>query len=140
MTFTTSADQVYATLAALGEAGRAFDLTRIVPLDLIFPFSYALFLAVAITWLLLRVLPGESPWLLLNLLPVLAAAADYGENAGVIALLLAYPARLDAVAMLTSLMYSVKFVLTTLSFLVLVLALGANALHQIKNRSGRSPA
>ena len=29
--------------AAMGEAGRAFDLTHIVPLDLVFPFAYTLF-------------------------------------------------------------------------------------------------
>ncbi len=41
MTFTTGPDQVYAVLSALGDAGRAFDLTHIVPLDLVFPFTYA---------------------------------------------------------------------------------------------------
>jgi hypothetical protein len=63
MTFTTSPQQVYAVLDALGNAGRAFDLTRIVPLDLVFPFTYALFLSVAISWVLNRWLPDDSPWI-----------------------------------------------------------------------------
>ena len=132
MTMTTDPDQVYAVLTALGEAGRAFDLTRIVPLDLVFPFTYALFLAVGISWGLSRWLPESSPWFLLNLAPVLAGAADYCENAGVIMMLLAYPARLDPVAVFTSAMYIVKFAFSTLSFTTLFVALagwGVFALH-----------
>jgi hypothetical protein len=123
MTFSTNPDQVYAVIDALGEAGRAFDLTRVIPLDLVFPFTYALFLSVAITWVLLRLLPLESPWMGVNLLPLIAATADYCENAGVIAMLLAYPARLDAVAMGMILMSGVKFTFLALSFGVLFIAL-----------------
>src|SRR5512137_404206 len=62
MTFTRGPDQVYAVLSALGEAGRAFDLTRIVPLDFVFPFTYGLFLALGISWAFSRLLPENSPW------------------------------------------------------------------------------
>ena len=134
MTLTTNPDQVYAVLGALGDAGRAFDLTRIVPLDLVFPFTYALFLAVAISWALARWLPESSPWLLLNLAPVFAGAADYCENAGVIALLLAYPARLDPVASFTSAMYIVKFAFSALSFTTLFVALAGWAVSVLTGR------
>ncbi len=134
MTMTTSPDQVYAVLGALGEAGRAFDLTRIVPLDLVFPFTYALFLAVAISWGLSRWLPESSPWFLLNLAPVIAGAADYCENAGVIAMLLAYPLRLDPVAVFTSAMYIVKFAFSALSFTTLFVALAGWAVFALHGR------
>ena len=140
MTLTTSPDQVYAVLGALGEAGRAFDLTRIVPLDLVFPFTYALFLAVAISWGLSRWLPESSPWFLLNLAPVLAAAADYCENAGVITLLFTYPARLDPVAWFVSIMYVVKFLFSAISFITLLAALAGCAVIVVVHRTGRSPA
>lgn len=140
MTFTTSPDQVYATLGALGEAGRAFDLAYIVPLDMVFPLSYALLLAVAISWLLFQILPAQSPWMRANLLPVIAGAADYCENACVIALLLSWPARLDPVAVLASVMYVVKFAFTTLSFIALFVALAGWVAVRIRGRSGRSPA
>ena len=65
-----------------GIPGRAFDLTRIVPLDLVFPFTYGLFLTLGISWALSRLLPEGSPWFMLNLAPVLAAAADYCECRG----------------------------------------------------------
>jgi len=140
MTFTTGPDSVYAVLGALGDAGRAFDLTHIVPLDLVFPFTYALFLALGISWGLSRLLPEDSPWLLLNLAPVLAAAADYCENAGVIALLLTYPARLDPAAWFVSIMYVIKFAFSAVSFLTLFAALGGCAVMFLIRRSGRSPA
>ena len=134
MTFTLGPDQVYATLEALGEAGRAFDLTHVVPLDLVFPLSYALFLAVAIAYFLQRFLPAGSPWMLLNLAPVVAAAADYGENAGVITLLLTYPARLDAVAWWTSIMYVVKFAFSALSWVTLLAAVGIGIVVVVMSR------
>ncbi|OPX62854.1 MULTISPECIES: hypothetical protein [unclassified Methanoregula] len=140
MTFTTGPDSVYAVLDALGDAGRAFDLTHIVPLDLVFPFTYGLFLALGISWGLVRLLPEGSPWLLLNLAPVIAAAADYCENAGVIALLLTYPARLDPAAWFVSIMYIIKSGFSAVSFLTLIAALAGVAVMSLLHRLGRSPA
>ena len=140
MTFTTSPDQVYAVLSALGDAGRAFDLTHIVPLDLVFPLTYGLFLALGISWALSRLFLEGSPWFMLNLAPVLAAAADYCENAGVITLLLTYPARLDPVAWFVSLMYSVKFFFSFVSFITLITALAGCAILFLLRSTGRSPA
>jgi hypothetical protein len=138
MTFTTNPQKVYAVLDALGEAGRAFDLTHIVPLDIVFPFTYALFLALGISWASSHFLPEGSPWFLLNLAPVFAAAADYGENAGVITLLLMYPARLDPAAWLVSIMYCVKFLFSALSFITLFAALALCAGLFLVRRTGRS--
>jgi hypothetical protein len=140
MTFTTGPDSVYAVLGALGDSGRAFDLTHIVPLDLIFPFTYALFLALGISWGLSRLVPEGSQWHLLNLAPVLAAAADYCENAGIITLLLSYPARLDAVAWLVSIMYGVKFLFSAVSFITFFAALAGCVVLILIRRPGRSPA
>jgi hypothetical protein len=140
MTFTTGPQQVYAVLDALGDAGRVFDLTHIVPLDLAFPFTYALFLAVAISWALSRLLPEGSPWFLMNLAPVGAATADYCENAGVITLLLTYPARPDPAAWLVSIMYSIKFFFSAVSFLTLFAALAGCIILVLLRRPLRSPS
>lgn len=140
MTFTTGPESVSTVLDALGDAGRAFDLTSIVPLDLVFPLTYGLFLALGISWGLSHILPKDSPWFLLNLAPVLAAAADYCENAGVITLLLTYPARLDPVAWFVSIMYAVKFIFSTISFITLFAALAGCAVIVVVHRTGRSPA
>jgi hypothetical protein len=140
MTFTTGPESVYTVLDALGDAGRAFDLTSIVLLDLVFPLTYGLFLALGISWGLSHILPRDSPWFLLNLAPVLAAAADYCENAGVITLLFAYPARFDPVAWFVSIMYVVKFLFSAISFITLLAALAGCAVIVVIHRIGRSPA
>ncbi|MDD1718490.1 MAG: hypothetical protein LUQ25_00390, partial [Methanoregulaceae archaeon] len=88
---------------------------------------------------LARWLPADSPWTGLNLLPVFGATADYLENAGVITLLLTYPARLDPVALFTSAMYVIKFSFSTLSFLALFAALAGWAVMILKRHSGRRP-
>jgi uncharacterized membrane protein len=139
MIFTTGPDQVYTVLFTLGEAGRAFDLTRIMPLDLVFPFAYGLFLALGISWAFSRMLFEDSPWFLLNLAPMLAAAADYCENAGVITLLLTYPAHLDPVAWFVSVMYSIKFLFSAVSYFTLIAALAGCAIMNLVHRPGRSP-
>ncbi|HWQ67591.1 MAG TPA: hypothetical protein VN372_12080 [Methanospirillum sp.] len=137
MTFTTGPNSVYAVLSALGDAGRVFDLTHIVPLDLVFPLTYGLFLAVGISWALSRLLPEESPLFLLNLAPIFAAAADYCENAGVITLLLTYPAQLDSVAWFVSIMYIIKFFFSVVSFVTLIIALVGCVVLVLAHRPGR---
>lgn len=112
-------DQVYAFLSAMGEAGRAFDLTYIVPIDFLVPFFYALFLSLAITWLLHRWLPGNSPWHRLNLVPVIGGLCDYLENFGVIAMLLAWPDQLPEIARFTMAATLLKFSFSALAFLIL---------------------
>lgn len=140
MTFTRGPGEVYAVLDALGDAGRAFDLTRIVPLDLVFPFTYMLFLSVGISWALEQWLNRNSSWFLLNLAPLVAGLADYCENAGVITLLLTYPARVDPVASFTSIMYVIKFAFSTVSFFALFTALAIGAVIVLKNYLEKSPA
>lgn len=140
MTFTKGPESVYAVLFALGDAGRAFDLTHIVPLDLVFPFTYGLFLALGISWGLSRLLPEGSPLFLLNLAPVVAAVADYCENAGVITLLLTYPVQLDAVAWFVSVMYVMKFAFSAVSYIVLIAALAGSAVRYLLHRKRRSPS
>ncbi len=134
MEFTYTPEQAYAMLAALGDAGRAFYLTSVVPLDLVFPLAYTLFYAVAITWLLARWLPAESTWMRLNLVPLVTGAADYCENAGVIAMLLAYPAELYGVAAFTAVVSPIKFTFIALSMLIIPGALAGWAASVLKRR------
>jgi len=140
MAFIYTPEQAYAMLAALGDAGRASYLTRIVPLDPVFPAAYTLFYAVAITWLLLRWLPAESPWMHLNVVPLVAGAADYCKNAGVIAMLLAYPAELYGVAAFTAVISPIKFTFIMLSMLIVLGALAGWAASGLRGRRRRAGA
>ena len=133
-------DQAYAFLAAMGEAGRAFDLTHIIPIDLFVPFFYALFLSTFITWLLHRWLPAGSLWHRLNLVPVIGAVFDYLENLGIIAMLLAWPARLPEIAQFTMASTLLKFSFSALAFLIVAVALIGWIVYAIRGRLCRSPA
>ena len=132
-------DQAYALFSAMGEAGRAFDLTRIVPLDLIFPFAYTLFDAIAITWLLHKWLPAGSKWHRLNVVPLVAGIADYCENFGIITMLLGWPAQLEDIARFTMAMGLIKFTFGVISVLILFGALAGWAVSFIRSCGGRSP-
>lgn len=131
-------EQAYALLSAMGEAGRAFDLTRIVPLDMAFPFVYTLFYAVTITWLLHRWLPAGSRWHRLNVVPLIGGIADYCENFGIITMLLSWPSPLPEIARFTMAMGLVKFTFDILAMLILVGALIGWGVSVLRHRSGRS--
>lgn len=131
-----SPDRAYAILSAMGEAGRAFDLTRIVPLDMVVPFFYALFLATAITWILHRWLPAGSGWHRLNVVPVIGALCDYLENLGVVAMLVAWPDPLPEIARITMAAGLLKFSFSALAGLVIVAGLAGWAYTAVRTRSG----
>lgn len=132
-------EQAYAILAALGESGRAFYLTHIVPLDLLVPFFYALFLSLAISWLLHRWLPAGSRWHRLNIVPLIGGLCDYLENLGVIAMLMAWPAQLFDIARFTMAAGLLKFSLSALAFCIVIVAIIGWAAGIINARHGRSP-
>ena len=133
-------EQAYAHLAAMGEAGRAFDLTHIVPLDFVFPFLYTLFSAVTITWLLHKWLPAQSRWHRLNVVPLAGGIGDYLENLGIIIMIIAWPSPLPDIARFTMVAGLVKFSFIILADLIIAGSLIGWAVSALRKRSGRSPA
>lgn len=131
-----SPDQAYAHLAAMGEAGRAFALTHIIPLDLILPAVYALAYALAVTWLLHRWLPEGSRWHRLNVVPLIGGICDYCENFGIIAMLLAWPQELYGVASFTMAAGFFKFASTGFAFAIILGALVGWAAAAVRGRNG----
>jgi hypothetical protein len=133
-------EHAYALFSAMEDAGRAFDLTHIVPLDMVFPFVYTLFYAVTITWLLHKWLPAQSRWHRLNVVPVVGGICDYMENLGIIMMLLSWPAQLPDIARFTMVMGLVKWTFGILVFVIILGALIGWVVYIIKGRSGRSPS
>lgn len=131
-----SPDQAYAHLAAMGEAGRAFALIHIIPLDLILPAVYALAYALAITWLLHRWLPEGSRWHRLNVVPLIGGICDYCENSGIIAMLLAWPAQLPEIARFTMVAGFCKFSASALAIAIILGALVGWAVTAARARCG----
>jgi hypothetical protein len=133
-------DQAYTFLGAMGEAGRSFELTRIIPLDLLVPFFYALFLSTFISWLLHRWLPKASPWHRLNVIPVIGALFDYLENLGIIAMLLAWPMEMYSIAQITMAATLLKFGFSVLAGVVVLGAIAGWILSVLRQRCSGSPA
>jgi hypothetical protein len=94
----TAAD-LYTRLEAFGNEGRRVYL-RAELVDLVYPLVYGFFFAFLIALPARRLLRDASPWRLLCLAPLAATLLDYLENACFFAILLRWPARLDAVASL----------------------------------------
>jgi hypothetical protein len=119
-----SPQRAYDILTAQGEAGRSFYLHTIVPQDFPFPFLYALFFAAALTYLAQRLLPPEHPLQHIGLLGLLAGLSDWAENLCLLAVLLNYPQRLDAVATLAGIFTVIKWSLALVNAILIVGGLG----------------
>lgn len=88
--FGYSAEKAQSLLTALGEEGRAFHLTKIMPIDFVFPLSYMLCYSGWIAVLLKRrVFQNKAGFLLI--VPVLAMIFDWIENIGIINMLRNFP-------------------------------------------------
>jgi len=131
-------DQAYAFLSAMGEAGRSFELTRIIPLDLLVPFFYALFLSTLITWLLKKWLPVDSQWHRLNVIPVIGALFDYLENLGIIAMLLAWPMEMYSIAQITMAATLLKFGFSVLAGMIVLGAIAGWIVTAVQKNRGTS--
>ncbi|MCL1807250.1 MAG: hypothetical protein FWG31_06075 [Oscillospiraceae bacterium] len=106
-------------LTALGTEGRAFYLTRIMPLDYPFPFTYMLFYAGLIAFLLKHI-ASQKRYGYLLLIPLLAMLCDWIENIGIITMLNNYPNLPEWSVLLASIMGMRKTVFTIGSITIIV--------------------
>jgi len=83
-------EKAYQMLTALGEEGRAFYFSKILPLDFPFPMTYAFFFAGWMALLIKHTSFKRTPTYLL-LIPACAMLSDWTENMGLIAMLNNYP-------------------------------------------------
>jgi hypothetical protein len=88
--FGYSRDKAYHMIAALGEDGRSFYLTKIIPMDFPFPFAYMLCYAGWIS-LLIKYIAPLSAAKYLTFVPLFAMLFDWLENLGIILMLSNYP-------------------------------------------------
>lgn len=96
-------DQAYATLEALGEAGRQAYVNFLLFGDILLPFAYGYFLIMALGMALRGILGTRpSPLRLLNALPVVPVVLDLIENAIILGMLAVWPERADGLALFAS--------------------------------------
>ena len=136
--FGYSAQQAYRTFDAESEAGRRFHLIFEV-IDLFMIPVYTLLYATTISYTARRLLGQGSrvvTWAMA--IPLLAALADYSENAVLMTLLASYPQRLDALAAVAGVFTLTKWALVSaacvLAILGLLGSLGKAILQQYRRR------
>jgi hypothetical protein len=127
-----SAAQAYAALTAYQDDGRTFYLLIELTVDLIYPVIYSLFFSLTILYFLRRT-PGQRPGLAaLGLLPFGALLCDWAENAGIVTMLLTYPAQQPVVGLLTGLLTTCKWIFAGLSLLAVIYAIGSAVVARLR--------
>lgn len=116
-----SVKYAYTLLSNLGEAGRMFHLTKIMPLDILFPFSLMLFGVTWFLYLLNKVTLHNCVLRFLPLFSVLNMLLDWTENIGIVIMILNYPKQLPGVCHFTATVSSIKF--CCVKFIAVALAL-----------------
>ena len=77
--------------------------------DIIYPIIYTLFFGLLISWLFQRAFRSDSPMQKYNMTPVGAWFFDLLENAGIVSMLATYPSQPAALAWLTMIVGSLKW-------------------------------
>ncbi len=112
--------QLRRILTALGEEGRAFHLTKIMPIDFVFSLSYMLcYLGWIVILLKRRVSQNKAGFLLI--VPVLAMTFDWIENIGIINMLQNYPDLPKWAVNIASISGILKMVLIISSVVIIVI-------------------
>ena len=110
-------------LQKLGIEGRSAYLYNQIPVDLIYPFLFGITYCLLLAYLLnqLNSLKAESFYLCT--LPLMAGLFDYLENLGIINLLVSYPHLSVHSIQITNFFTVFKSLLSTISFIVLIMIL-----------------
>ena len=118
-----SPEYVNALLKALGEKGRSIYLFEQLPVDLVYPFLFAVSWCLVLACILNKLGKLDGKLIYLCFIPVFAGVFDYCENIGIISILNRYPANSDFLSQITSVFSVVKSLCTTTYFVVLMICL-----------------
>lgn len=129
--FYTRAD-LYRMAEAFGKAGRAAYVRARFSFDIVWPLAYTFFLLTVTSWALLRVLPTESRWRLLNLAALPALVFDYLENVSAALVMTRYPQMTAVFDWLAPFATVLKWLTLSLAFLVMLAALLSTLVKVIK--------
>lgn len=122
-------------MEALGETGRHYYLFTQIPIDLVYPFFFALSNCLIMAWFLKKIGKLDTFWYLVCYLPIFAGFFDYAENISIISLLNNYP-EIEQNSVLVSNFFSVmKSSLTTIALSVLLIIILVFLFKRIFNRN-----
>jgi hypothetical protein len=113
-------DEAYALFDALGAQGRQLYATMILSADIFLPIIYTLFFAMAVTWLMRRIVAPDHAAQRLCFTPFIALVGDWGENICSLLMMAVYPTRLDGVATVANYLTMLKGVGLAVNVIVVV--------------------
>ncbi len=102
-------EQAYERIAAYGHQGRQYYATIALTLDTIFPIASAALFSLMLAYVFHRAFRGGRLLQRALVVPPAAMLADFLENISIVTMLLAYPRRLDPLALLASAFSTVKW-------------------------------
>ncbi len=138
MSFFLSPDKVYSMAEAYGEEGRSKYITARYTFDVIWPLAYTFFMITFITFCMKRVHGNESNLVHLNFAGIVPMIFDYIENGFAIAVMSAYPERMDAAVCVMAAMTALKWTAMGIANIILVYGLIALPVVLIRRRLASS--
>lgn len=133
-----SVDYANSLFANLGEKGREVYLYNQIPVDLIYPFLFAISYCLIMAYFLKKINRLNSGFFSFSLLPLVAGISDYFENFGIIYMLLNFPDISQTPILATSVFSIIKSMSTTIYFIALIIilvVLGIRVLAKKKENS-----
>lgn len=116
-------EKAYDMIAAYGRHGRQYYATITLTLDTVFPLLLALAFSLALIYVFRRAYSREGVLQRAVLVPLVAMVFDLLENIGIVTMLLTYPQRLPAVALLASAFSTVKWTAVLAEAILVVVGL-----------------
>ncbi len=86
-----SHDYVRQLFFRLGEEGRRVYLYRQIPIDMLYPFFFAVTYSLLLAYMFKRAIRSKRWTYILSIIPVITGLADYLENIGIIVMLASFP-------------------------------------------------
>ena len=111
---------ILSLLKALGDNGRKVYLYYQIPVDMIYPFLFAISYCLLMAYFLKKINRFNSPLFHVCFLPVIAGIADYFENFGIISMLIKFPGVSQISMTATNIFTVTKSIATTIYFVILI--------------------
>jgi hypothetical protein len=121
--FLATPDKMFAMIERYGEFGRPFYRNVELTVDILYPIIYTLAFGLLISWLFQRGFKPESKMQKWNVVPVGAWFFDLLENLGIATMLTMWPSQPVALAWLTTIISTVKWIFAGASMALIVIGL-----------------
>ena len=129
-----SPEEAYNLFSTYGKDGRNYYLIIELTLDIIYPLVTALLFSLGILYTFQRAFPGKPGLYKLALIPFGIMFADYLENFLIVTMLLNYPQELTSLARLSNVFTNIKFALSPVELLLIVIGLVGWLIQTIRTK------